>query len=204
VTAALNGAPVPVTLITGFLGAGKTTLVRHILTARHGRRIAVVLNEYGGEGDIEAAFVRTEGGADAPAPHWVELANGCLCCSVKGEFLQAIEALVASGLAPGGSGGGGPQAEQPQQGEGQQQQSGRGAVEAVLVEASGLADPGPVVAALWGDEELEPAALLDGVVTVVDAAHIGRQLAERRAGGAANEAQVQVALADVVLLNKVG
>lgn len=140
--------PVPVTLITGFLGAGKvrrrrllgsegggaagecararraplashqratsqqppncnslsthrflqTTLVRHILTARHGARIAVILNEFGGEGDIEAAFVRDEGGGSAAVPEWVELANGCLCCSVKAEFLQV--GVYCSSLCP--------------------------------------------------------------------------------------------------------
>jgi G3E family GTPase len=63
--------------------------VRHILTARHGRRIAVILNEFGGEGDIERAFVQDEAGAASAVPQWVELANGCLCCSVKAEFLQA-------------------------------------------------------------------------------------------------------------------
>ncbi|GBG00123.1 hypothetical protein Rsub_12734 [Raphidocelis subcapitata] len=173
------GAPVPVTLITGFLGAGKTTLVRHILTAHHGRRVAVILNEFGGEGDIERAFVRDEGGAIEAVPQWVELANGCLCCSVKAEFLQALEALVAPGSAHAGK------------------------FDAVLIETTGLADPGPIIGELWSDEELEPAVCLDGVVTVVDAANAARQLAEARAGGAPNEAQLQVAMADVVLLNKV-
>ncbi|KAI8470049.1 MAG: CobW/HypB/UreG, nucleotide-binding domain-containing protein [Monoraphidium minutum] len=184
--AAAPRAPVPVTLITGFLGAGKTTLVRHILTARHGRRIAVILNEFGGEGDIERAFVRGERGDSAAVPQWVELANGCLCCSVKAEFLQArmvfvfaLEALVAPGSAH------------------------EGRFDAVLIETTGLADPGPIIGELWSDEELEPAVSLDGVVTVVDAAHVGRQLAEPRPRGAANEAQLQVAMADVVLLNKV-
>jgi G3E family GTPase len=71
--------------------------VRHILTARHGRRIAVILNEFGGEGDIERAFVQDEGGATEAVPQWVELANGCLCCSVKAEFLQVWARLCVGG-----------------------------------------------------------------------------------------------------------
>ncbi|KIY96934.1 COBW domain-containing protein 2 [Monoraphidium neglectum] len=153
--------PVPVTLITGFLGAGKTTLVRHILTARHGRRIAVILNEFGGEGDIERAFVQDEAGAASAVPQW------------------ALEALVAPGSAH------------------------EGRFEAVLIETTGLADPGPIIGELWSDEELEPSVTLDGVVTVVDAANVARQLADARAGGAPNEAQLQVAMADVVLVNKI-
>ena len=101
----------------------QTTLVRHILTARHGARVAVILNEFGGEGDIEAAFVRDAAGGTSAVPEWVELANGCLCCSVKAEFLQALEALVAPGSAHAGK------------------------FDAVLVETTGLADPGPIVGA---------------------------------------------------------
>ncbi|KAF8065644.1 CBWD2 [Scenedesmus sp. PABB004] len=172
-------APVPVTLITGYLGAGKTTLVRHILTAAHGHRIAVILNEYGGEPGLESAFVQDEGGGRAEVPQWVELANGCLCCSVKAEFVQALEALMAEGSGHAGK------------------------FDHVLVETTGLAHPGPIMAELWTDEELEAAVALDGVVAVVDGRQLPRQLAEARPGGAANEAQLQVALADVILLNKV-
>eukprot|EP00878_Enallax_costatus_P030930 GHUV01033745.1.p1 GENE.GHUV01033745.1~~GHUV01033745.1.p1 ORF type:complete len:209 (+),score=29.59 GHUV01033745.1:656-1282(+) len=172
-------APVPVTLITGYLGSGKTTLVRYILQERHGYRIAVILNEFGGETGLESAFIQNEQGSRANVPQWVELANGCLCCSVKAEFVQALEGLLQTGSRH------------------------EGKFDYILVETTGLANPGPIMSELWTDEELEAAVVLDGVVTVVDGRNIGRQLAEQRAGGAANEAQLQVALADVILLNKV-
>eukprot|EP00879_Flechtneria_rotunda_P022113 GHRR01023331.1.p1 GENE.GHRR01023331.1~~GHRR01023331.1.p1 ORF type:complete len:224 (+),score=69.16 GHRR01023331.1:248-919(+) len=171
-------APVPVTLITGYLGSGKTTLVRYILQERHGYRIAVILNEYGGETGIESAFVQDEQGDHATVPQWVELANGCLCCSVKAEFVQALEGLMAADSLHAGKFG------------------------YVLVETTGLANPGPIMSELWTDEELEAAVVLDGVVTLVDGHNITHQLAEGRPGGTANEAQLQVALADVILLNK--
>ena len=202
--------PVPVTLITGFLGAGKSTLVNHILTdPGHGLRIAVILNELGAEAGIEgpalAAGRRREladdgggGGSDGeeavapealvPVEEWVELANGCLCCSAKSGFLSALEALLArregEGAAAGGSAGGRP-------------------IDYVLVETTGLADPGPATAALWADDALEAAAAVDGVVVVADARRVVAQLAAPRAPGAVNEAARQLAYADVVLLNKV-
>ncbi|WIA11250.1 hypothetical protein OEZ85_011377 [Tetradesmus obliquus] len=176
--AAVRQAPVPVTLITGYLGAGKTTLVRYILNERHGFRIAVILNEYGGETGLESAFVQNEQGGRSDVPQWVELANGCLCCSVKAEFVQALEGLLGAGSEHAGK------------------------FDYVLVETTGLANPGPIMSELWTDEELEAAVVLDGVVAVVDGRNVARQLGEARPGGAANEAQLQVALADVILLNK--
>lgn len=152
--------------------------MRHVLEGAHGRRIAVILNEFGGEPGLEAAFVQDAAGDRADVPQWVELANGCLCCSVKGEFVQALEGLLASDSRHAGR------------------------FDYVLVETTGLANPGPIMASLWTDEELEAAVELDGVVTLVDARNVGAQLAEARRGGAANEAQLQVGLADVVLLNK--
>lgn len=117
--------PVPVTLITGALGAGKTTLVKHVLTAKHGQRVAVILNELGDEAGLEASMVLPPPGAAGGrggAPEWVELTNGCLCCSVKSEFLLALEALIQ---------------QRPHD------------FDHVLVEAPGLADPGPVASSLW-------------------------------------------------------
>ncbi|KAK9839865.1 hypothetical protein WJX81_007319 [Elliptochloris bilobata] len=167
--------PVPVTLITGFLGAGKTTLVNYILTAKHGYRIAVICNEFGEEVGIEHATLQPEAGGAQALEEWVELANGCLCCSVKTEFVQALEALMQR----------------------------RSRFDYILIETTGLADPGPVAAALWADAELEAAVGLDGVVAVADARNLARQLAEPREAGAVNEAARQLAYADVVLLNKV-
>jgi G3E family GTPase len=223
--------PVPVTLITGFLGAGKSTLVRHLLSSRHGLRLAVILNEFGSERGLEADLLsagaaaaavprRLKGGggggegkdegegaegegastsaASAPVAleDWVELSNGCLCCSAKSGFLSALEGLLArtareeaernsnanSSTSP-------PPPPRP--------------LDGILVETSGLADPGPAATALWADEALEASAALGGVVTVVDAGRLLSQLSARRAAGAVNEAARQLAYADVVLVNKV-
>ncbi|DBA77581.1 hypothetical protein WJX77_001399 [Trebouxia sp. C0004] len=168
---------VPVTLITGFLGAGKTTLVHHILNANHKHRIAVIVNEFGDTSGIESAAVTSgQGDVVVPAEEWVELANGCLCCSVKSDFVAALEGLMLK----------------------------RDRFDYILIETTGLADPGPVAAALWTDDELEAAVHLDAIVTVVDAKNIQRQLQEQHnTPDAANEAQKQIAYADSVLLNKV-
>jgi G3E family GTPase len=167
--------PAPVLLLTGYLGAGKTTLVNHLLTARHGYRVAVLLNEAGDSADVERALVREPGGGTPAAlADWVELANGCICCSAKGSMIVALEALVGQ----------------------------RERFDYVVIETTGLADPGPVAAALWADPALEAGVALDAVATVVDARLARRQLAERRARGAPAEAARQVAHADVVLLNK--
>eukprot|EP00892_Ulva_mutabilis_P008540 jgi/Ulvmu1/6058/UM027_0036.1 len=139
---------VPVTLITGFLGAGKTTLVNYILTENHGYRIAVILNEIGDQRGIEKALLQDEGGGKQNVDEWVELTNGCLCCSVKDDFVNALESLML-------------------------QQS---VFDYILIETTGLANPGPVAAALWTDEEVEAGVVLDCIVTVVDAKNIRRQL----------------------------
>ncbi|KAL4457856.1 hypothetical protein ABPG75_012721 [Micractinium tetrahymenae] len=166
---------VPVTLITGYLGAGKTTLVNWVLTARHGYRCAVLLNEIADSADIERALVKEPEGRDAsPLAEWTELENGCICCSAKNDMVKALESLMQQ----------------------------RDRFDYVLIETTGLANPGPVAAALWTDEQLESSVCLDCIVTVVDARHIRRQLADPRPDGAVNEAQQQVAFADVVLLNK--
>ena len=232
--------PVPVTLITGFLGAGKSTLVRHLLSAKHGLRLAVILNEFGSERGLEADLLSAgaaaaavprrlreregggeggeEGGTEAAAKanssaaapvaleDWVELSNGCLCCSAKSGFLSALEGLLAK------------TAREEEEEEERRQQRGslhgasssvsappapRRPLDGILVETSGLADPGPAATALWADEALEASAALGGVVAVVDAGRLVGQLSARRAPGTVNEAARQLAYADVVLVNKV-
>jgi G3E family GTPase len=86
-------SPVGVTVITGYLGAGKSTLVNYILSAQHGKRIAVILNEFGEEIGVERAMIN-EGQGGALVEEWVELANGCVCCTVKHSLVQALEQLV--------------------------------------------------------------------------------------------------------------
>ncbi|CAK9863939.1 unnamed protein product [Sphagnum jensenii] len=165
---------VGITMITGYLGAGKTTLVNFILHEHHGARIAVILNEFGDELGIEKAMVN-DGAGGSLVEEWVELANGCVCCSVKHSFLQAIEQLLQR----------------------------REKFDHILLETTGLANPGPVAAVLWVDDQLESPVRLDSIVTVVDARNIKQQLADTREAGSVNEAYLQIAFADVVVLNKV-
>ncbi|KAG7670129.1 putative COBW domain-containing protein 1 [Nannochloris sp. 'desiccata'] len=169
--------PVPVLLLTGYLGAGKTTLVNYILSEQHGYRCAVLLNEIADSADIEKALVREpEGGqATSALTDWVQLENGCICCSVKNDMVQALEGLLLQ----------------------------RDKFDYVIIETTGLANPGPVAAALWTDVELESSICLDAIVTVVDSRNVLRHLKEERLDGGVNEAQQQIAFADVVLLNKI-
>ncbi|KAL6769629.1 ZNG1 [Auxenochlorella protothecoides x Auxenochlorella symbiontica] len=168
--------PVPVTLITGYLGAGKSTLINRILNTQHGYRCAVLMNEFGESADVERALIKEPEGEEAsPLANWVQLENGCICCSVKNDMVKALEALLQQ----------------------------RASFDYILIETTGLANPGPVAAALWTDAELEAGVCLDAVVTVVDARNIRRQLADPPGEGAeVCEAAAQIAFADVVLLNK--
>ena len=168
--------PVPVLLLTGFLGAGKSTLVQFILTARHGHRIAVVMNEIGDTADIEkAAMIAEPEMLDAaPVSDWVELENGCICCSAKNDLVKSMERLLQQ----------------------------RDRFDYIIIEGTGLMDPGAVAAALWTDDEMQAGSIcLDAIVTVVDAKNILKHLDDAREQ--ANHAQKQVAYADVILLNKV-
>ncbi len=154
--------PVPVTLLAGFLGSGKTTLVNRILTERHGEAIAVIVNEYGDVGIDGRLVVGT-------AEEVVQLENGCLCCTVRGDLVDAIERMLRARR--------------------------RRPFERLLIEASGLASPGPIVQTLVVDGRIADAVALDGVVTVAHAVHVADQL-ERHP-----EVAEQVGYADLVLLN---
>lgn len=168
--------PVPVLLLTGFLGAGKSTLVQYILTAKHGHRIAVVMNEIGDTADIEkAAMIAEPEMLDAaPVSDWVELENGCICCSAKNDLVKSMERLLQQ----------------------------RDRFDYIIIEGTGLMDPGAVAAALWTDDEMQAGSIcLDAIVTVVDAKHIIKHLDDTQE--AVNHAQKQVAYADVLLLNKI-
>ncbi|WAL62189.1 cobalamin biosynthesis protein CobW [Thermocoleostomius sinensis] len=136
---------IPVTVITGFLGAGKTTLVRHLLQNNDGRRIAVLVNEFGEVG-IDGDLLRScQVCEDADLTPIVELANGCLCCTVQEEFLPTMQELLKR----------------------------REQLDCILIETSGLALPKPLVQAFrW--PEIRTGATVDGVVTVVDCEAIAR------------------------------
>lgn len=152
---------IPVTILTGFLGSGKTTLLNRILSEEHGRRIAVIENEFGEVG-IDHALV-----IDADEEIF-EMSNGCICCTVRGDLIRVLGNLMKR----------------------------RDKFDYVLVETTGLADPGPVAQTFFMDDEIRAEFALDGIVTLVDAAHIHQQL------GRSDESTEQIAFADVLVLNK--
>ncbi len=129
----------PCTIVTGFLGAGKTTLIRHVIANAQGRRLAVIVNEFGDVG-IDGAILKGCGNAACPEDNIVELANGCLCCTVADEFVPALDAILA-----------------------------KGGIEHIVIETSGLALPKPLVQAFhW--PAIKSRVTVDGVVVVVDGA----------------------------------
>ena len=152
---------VPVTILTGFLGSGKTTLLNRILTEEHGRRIAVIENEFGEVGIDQALVINAD-------EEVFEMSNGCICCTVRGDLIRVLNNLNKR----------------------------RDKFDYVLVETTGLADPGPVAQTFFMDDELREEYSLDGIVTLVDAAHIEQQL------GRSDESTEQIAFADVLVLNK--
>ncbi len=158
--------PIPVTVLTGYLGAGKTTLLNRILTEDHGRRYAVIVNEFGEIG-IDNDLV-----VDADEEVF-EMNNGCVCCTVRGDLIRILSGLMK-----------------------RQAGKGRGGFDAIVVETTGLADPGPVAQTFFVDDDVRERTRLDSVTTVVDAKHVALRLADSR------EAREQIAFADQIVLNK--
>ena len=157
---------IPVTILTGFLGSGKTTLLNRILTEQHGQRVAVIENEFGEAGIDNELLMQEEG------EQIVEMNNGCICCTVRGDLVRILGELA------------------------QRRKSGSAKFERVIIETTGLADPAPVAQTFFVDEEISQTYLLDAIVTVVDAKHAAAQL------DAHHEAQEQVGFADRILLSK--
>ncbi len=157
---------IPATILTGFLGSGKTTLLNKILHEDHGLKIAVIENEFGEEGiDNDLLTQRTE-------EQIVEMNNGCICCTVRGDLVRILADLKA------------------------RRDSGEIRFDRVVIETTGLADPGPVAQTFFMDDDIADNYLLDAVITVVDAKHGNQQLDEHA------EAQSQVGFADRILISK--
>ncbi|CAI9113932.1 OLC1v1037493C1 [Oldenlandia corymbosa var. corymbosa] len=162
---------IPATIITGFLGSGKTTLLNHILTADHGKRIAVIENEYG-EVDIDGSLVAAKA---AGAEDIIMLNNGCLCCTVRGDLVRMIADLVKRK---------------------------KGKFDHIVIETTGLANPAPIIQTFYAEDQVFNDVKLDGVVTLVDAKHVGLHLDEVKPEGVVNEAVEQIAYADRIIVNK--
>src|ERR1700741_916367 len=159
-------AMIPTTILTGFLGAGKTTLLNRILREEHGMKIAVIENEFGQENSDNEILVQES------REQIVEMNNGCICCTVRGDLIVGIGALAKRRAA------------------------GEIQFDRVVIETTGLANPGPVAQTFFIDEEVGANYMLDAVVTVVDARHAMQQLDQHE------EAQRQVGFADKILLSK--
>ena len=151
----------PVTVLTGYLGAGKTTLLNRILSEDHGKRYAVIVNEFGEVGIDNDLIV----GADEEV---FEMNNGCVCCTVRGDLIRVVSGLMKR----------------------------KGGFDAIIVETTGLADPGPVAQTFFVDEDVRAKTELDSVTAVVDAKHLPLRLADSK------EAIEQIAFADQIILNK--
>jgi len=156
---------VPVTILTGFLGSGKTTLLNRILKEDHGRRIAVIENEFGEVG-VDSQIIENSG------EQIVEMNNGCICCTVRGDLIRILGSLK------------------------EKRDQGALKFDRVVIETTGMADPGPVAQTFFTDEEIGNYYLLDSIITIVDAKHAPQQLDEF------HEAQEQVGFADRILMSK--
>ncbi|MFM9922326.1 GTP-binding protein [Variovorax sp. H27-G14] len=159
-------ALIPATILTGFLGSGKTTLLKRILTEAHGQKIAVIENEFGEE-NIDSDILVTESKEQI-----VQMSNGCVCCTIREDLREALQMLAAK------------------------KRQGLLDFDRVVIETTGLADPGPVAQTFFMDDEIAESYLLDSILTLVDAKHAPQQLNDRQ------EARRQVGFADQIFISK--
>ena len=159
-------ALIPATILTGFLGAGKTTLLKRVLTEAHGQKIAVIENEFGEE-NIDGDILVAD-----TQEQIVQMSNGCICCTIREDLRSTLADLAA------------------------RRRRGELDFERVVIETTGLADPGPVAQTFFMDDEIAETYLLDSILTLVDAKHAAQQLNDRQ------EARRQVGFADRLFISK--
>jgi G3E family GTPase len=164
---------IPVTIITGFLGAGKTTLISRLVRECSGKRIAVIQNEVSEEMGIESSVLTDSSGNIIP--DFFELPNGCVCCSAKDNMILALDNIISLG---------------------------KERIDAIVVETTGIADPCAVAELFWVDTELGSSLMLDGVLAVVDCLNFPLVISENHSMGHSEIGRRQVAVADRILLNK--
>jgi|UniRef100_UPI0035B3624E G3E family GTPase len=159
-------ALIPATILTGFLGAGKTTLLKRVLQEAHGQKIAVIENEFGEE-NIDNDILVSD-----TKEQIIQMSNGCICCTIREDLRTTLQDLAA------------------------RKRKGELDFERVVIETTGLADPGPVTQTFFMDDEIAESFLLDSVITLVDAKHAAQQLNDRQ------EARRQVGFADQIFISK--
>lgn len=162
---------IPVTILTGFLGSGKTTLLNYLLRENHGKRIAVIENEFSQGLGIEGMIAKS-GISGQDLEGFFELNNGCICCTVKDSLLTTLEQLAFH----------------------------KDKFDYILIETTGVANPGPIISSFWLDQAVNSSLKLDGVVCVVDSLNIERYLKDPVTK---NDCTMQICYADRILLNKI-
>ena len=157
---------IPATILTGFLGSGKTTLLKRVLTEAHGQKIAVIENEFGEE-NIDGDILVTN-----TEENIIQMSNGCVCCTIREDLRSTLRDLA------------------------EKRRKGELTFDRVVIETTGLADPGPVAQTFFMDDEIAESYLLDSILTLVDAKHAVQQLDDRQ------EARRQIGFADQIFLSK--
>ena len=172
---------IPVTILCGFLGSGKTTLLNHLLTQNHGKRIAIIENEFSEGLGIESMIIKNgiSQQKNDDMLSFFELNNGCICCTVKDSLLITLEQLILH----------------------------KSKFDSILIETTGLANPGPIISMFWSDSSLDSSLKLDGVVCVVDSVNILSYINPDASKSKddlnlADDVKMQVSYADRILLNK--
>ena len=157
---------IPTTILTGFLGSGKTTLLKRVLTEAHGQKIAVIENEFGEENIDNDILVSNTD------EQIIQMSNGCICCTIREDLRVTLQLLAAK------------------------RRKGLLSFDRIVIETTGLADPGPVAQTFFMDDEIAETFLLDSILTLVDAKHAAQQLNDRQ------EARRQVGFADQIFISK--